>query len=252
MWIIWIVILALAGVIIGCICTKIIWHYPKRQNILHSLKCNNCNVPLRPVYQIPIIGYILSGGKCSNCKNKIPVYVLIIPLILPALLILLFLKFHFSIVFFQFSLLLILGILIFFFDLHYRMIPDIIILPMIVIGFVFSFFNELGFLSALKGFAFGAGIFIVIAFIFRLITKRDGLGGGDIKLIAMTGMSLGFKLTFLTIFLSSVIGMLLYAFSKARHTVLIPFGSFIIIAMIVSMMTGNELINWYLGIWGVQ
>ncbi len=93
---------------------------------------------------------------------------------------------------------------------------------------------------------------LLLPLFFGLLQKRDGLGGGDIKLIAMIGMSLGFKLTFLTIFLSSVIGMLLYAFSKARRSVLIPFGSFIVVALIVSMMTGNELINWYLGIWCVQ
>jgi len=144
------------------------------------------------------------------------------------------------------------GILIFFLDLYHRIIPDIITYPIIVIAIIFSFFNELGFWNALIGFAFGAGVFISIALIFRVITKRDGLGGGDIKLIALIGLSLGFKLTFLTIFLSSAIGMILYAFSKVRHTVLIPFGSFIVIAMFVSMMTGNDLIKFYLGIWGIQ
>jgi len=144
------------------------------------------------------------------------------------------------------------GILIFFLDLYHRIIPDIITYPIIVIAIIFSFFNELGFWNALIGFAFGAGVFISIALIFRVITKRDGLGGGDIKLIALIGLSLGFKLTFLTIFLSSAIGMILYTFSKVRHTVLIPFGSFIVIAMFVSMMIGNELIKLYLGIWGIQ
>jgi len=252
MWKIWILTLAFAGIKIGWLCARFILQYPKRQNILHSLKCNNCNIPLRSIHQIPIMGYILSKGKCQNCKNTIPLYVLIIPIITPLLLILLFLKFHFSVLFFQFSLLMIAGILIFFLDLYHRIIPDIITYPMIVIAIIFSFFNELGFWNALIGFAFGAGIFISIALIFRVITKRDGLGGGDIKLIALIGLSLGFKLTFLTIFLSSVIGVLLYAFSKFRHTILIPFGSFIVIAMFVSIMTGNELIKFYLGIWGIK
>lgn len=252
MWIIWSFILAVTGIIIGWLCTRVIWKYPKRQSIFNPLKCNNCNILLRSIHQIPIIGYILSKGKCSNCNTTIPLYMLIIPIITPLLLILLFLKFHFSVQFFQFSLLSITGILIFFLDLHHRMIPDIITYSMIIVAIIFSFFNELGLWNALIGFAFGAGIFIFIALIFHVITKRDGLGGGDIKLIALIGLSLGFKLTFLTILLSSVIGVLLYAFSKFRHTIVIPFGSFIVIAMFVSIMNGNELIKFYLGIWGIQ
>ncbi|HHE40705.1 MAG TPA: prepilin peptidase [Candidatus Cloacimonetes bacterium] len=252
MWIIWIFILAFAGLIIGWFCTKIIWQYPQKRNIFHALKCNSCLNSLKSVYQIPIIGFLLAKGKCSNCKSNIPLYMLIIPIITPLLLILLFLKFHFSVLFFQFSVLSIAGILIFYLDIYHRIIPDIITYPMIIIALVLSFFNNLGFWNAMIGLAFGAGIFILIAFIFRLITKRDGLGGGDIKLIAMIGLSLGFQLTFFTIFLSSVMGVILYAFSKIRHNVLIPFGSFIVLAMFVGIMTGNELIKLYLGIWGIQ
>ena len=152
MWKIWILTLAVGGIIIGWLCTRIIWQYPKRQNIFHSLKCSNCNIPLKPIHQIPIIGYILSKGKCSNCNSNIPLYLLIILIITPLLLILLFLKFHFSVLFFQFSLLTIAGILIFFLDLHHRIIPDIITYSMSVIAIIFSFFNELGFLNALIGF----------------------------------------------------------------------------------------------------
>ena len=251
MWILWISIITIAGILIGWVCTKIISQFPKKQHIFHSTNCNNCATKIKPLHQLPIIGYFLSQGKCSKCGAKLPSFVFVIPIITPLLLILLFVKFHFSLSFFQYSLLIIAGILIFFFDLYHRIIPDIITLPMMLLALILSFFNDLGFWAALRGFAFGAGFFILIAFIFRLITKREGLGGGDIKLIALIGFSLGFKLTFLTIFLSSVIGMILYAFSKVRHTILIPFGSFIVIAMFVSIMTGNELINWYLGIWGI-
>jgi len=251
MWILWISIIAIAGILIGWICTQIIWQFSKRQNIFHSLRCNKCTATISSIHKLPIIGYFISKGKCTECGNKTPPYVIVVPLTAPLLLILLYLKFHFSILFFQYSLLVIVGILIFFLDLHDRIIPDIITLPMMLLAIIFSFFNDLGFWVGLRGFAFGAGIFLLIAFIYRLITKREGLGGGDIKLIALIGFSLGFKLTFLTIFLSSVIGMILYTFSKFRRTALIPFGSFIVIAMFVSIMTGNELINWYLRIWSM-
>ena len=249
MWILRISIIAFTGILIGWICNQIIWQFPKRLNIFHSLRCNNCAKTISPVYNFPIIGYFLSKGKCTECGDKIPLYVIIVPIITPMLLILLILKFHFSILFFQFSLLTITGLLIFFFDLYHRIIPDIITIPMMLLAIILSFFNDLGFGAALRGFDFGAGLFLLIAYIFQLITKREGLGGGDIKLIALIGFSLGFKLTFLTIFLSSVLGMIIYAFSKFRRTTLIPFGSFIVIAMFVSIMAGNELINWYLGIW---
>ena len=251
MWILWIGIIAIAGILIGWVCTKIILQFHRRRSIFHPLICEECSSTIKPLYQFPLIGYFLSRGKCSECGAKLPSFVIVIPIITPLLLILLFAKFHFSLSFFQYSLLIIAGILIFFFDLYHRIIPDMITLPMILAALIFSFFNDLGFWAALRGGAFCAGIFLLIAIIFRLITKREGLGSGDIKLICMIGLSLGFKLTFLTIFLSSVIGMILYAFSKIRNTILIPFGSFIVIAMFMSIMTGNELINWYLGIWGI-
>lgn len=121
--------------------------------------------------------------------------------------------------------------------------------PMIIISLLFSLVNSIGFRGALKGFILGAGFFVIIALLFKWLTKKQGLGGGDIKLISIIGLSLGFKLTFLTIFLSSVLGMIIYAFSRVRKEVLIPYGSFIVIAMYVSMTVGNELISWYLGFW---
>ncbi|MBN2018038.1 MAG: prepilin peptidase [Candidatus Cloacimonetes bacterium] len=251
MWLIWIIIIPCVGINLGWICALTVWQFPEKRNFFSSPICTQCKERLIPVYQIPILGFILTQCKCSHCKKSLPSYLLIIPVLSPILLILFFIKFELSVLFFQFGFLAIIAILIFFLDLYYRVIPDIITFPMMACGILFSFFNGLGFWFSLKGFALGAGVFILIALLFKLITKRDGLGGGDIKLIAMIGLFLGFQLTFLTIFLSSILGILIYAFSVKRNKILIPYGSFIIMAMFVSILIGNDIIRLYLQIWGL-
>jgi len=177
MWILWRSLIALAGVMIGWLSTKILWQFPNRQNIFHAVKCNSCAARTKLLHQLPIIGYILSDGKCTECGKRTPLFVIILPIIMPILLVLLNIKFQFSLLFFQYSILTIAGILIFFLDLHHRIIPDIITLPMIVIAIIFSFFNDLGFWNALKRICIRSRNFHSCCFNFSAYYKNvDGIG----------------------------------------------------------------------------
>jgi leader peptidase (prepilin peptidase)/N-methyltransferase len=161
----------------------------------------------------------------------------------------LFWKYGLSIMFFQYAILTLTCIIIFFTDLFHRVIPDILTLTLIGVGIVFSFWNTLGILVALKGLALGGGLFLLIYAGYKWITKQEGLGKGDVKLMAMIGASLGIRLTFLTIFLSALIGMIVWLLTKYNRQFLLPFGSFIAIATFISLIAGDQIIKSYLELW---
>jgi len=251
MWILRSFLIILLALGSGKLCNILILLFTGDREEQNNLRYPSCNSNLRWFFYIPILGIVFTKHTYSECKKNNLIFLLINEILTPALIILLYLKFDFTFIFFQYMLLTILGVVIFYTDLFKRIIPDILIYPMIIAALLFSWVNSIGFWGALKGFILGASFFVIIALLFRWLTKRQGLGGGDIKLISVIGLSLGFKLTFLTIFLSSVLGVIIYAFSRVRKDILIPFGSFIVIAMYASMIIGNEMIDWYLGLWGV-
>lgn len=252
MFIFKIAIIIVLGSFIGWFIGILVYRLPRRISVFSSSTCDYCNSKLRFVNKIPILGYILSSGKCSNCLRKIPYYYILIEILTPCLFIGLYLKFGFSLLFFQYSLLTFLCITIFFTDLFHRIIPDVLTLPFLISGLLFSFWNNLGLIESIKGFISGSAIFIIIAILYKMITKKEGLGGGDIKLVAMVGSFLGFKLTFFTIFLSSFLGMIIIYISKHYSKMPVPFGSFIVVATYISILFGNQIIELYLNLWGVS
>lgn len=246
-----VLIIIVLGIILGWIIGVAVYRLPRELPIFHSGSyCDRCHAPIPRKFRLPIIGFLLANGRCPICKKSIPTHYLYIEIITPLLLLILFWQYGLSILFFQYAILTLACIVIFFTDFFYRIVPDIITLPLIGIGIIFSFWNELGILGALKGLVLGGGIFLLIYAIYRWITKHEGLGKGDIKFMAMIGASLGFQLTFLTIFLSALIGVIVWMLTKYKRQFFLPFGSFIAIATFISLVVGNQIIRFYLEIWG--
>jgi leader peptidase (prepilin peptidase)/N-methyltransferase len=142
-------------------------------------------------------------------------------------------------------------VVITFIDLDLQIIPDVISLPGIVLGFAASFvLLDLTVMDSAIGFAVGGGVLYLIAFGYHLVTGAEGMGGGDIKLLAMIGAFLGWKGVLLTLLLSSFAGaiigsVLMYAFGRgARHA--IPFGPFLALGALIHLFFGERLIGWYI------
>jgi len=142
-------------------------------------------------------------------------------------------------------------IVVTFIDIQHLIIPDMITLPGIVLGFLVSFFPFMGvrWLDSLIGVVACGGCFLIIAILSRFIWKRDGLGGGDVKLIAMIGAFLGWQGGAVTIFWASFLGSLFGVFlilmrKKGRKDV-IPFGPFLCLGALISLLFGPEMILWY-------
>jgi leader peptidase (prepilin peptidase)/N-methyltransferase len=142
-----------------------------------------------------------------------------------------------------------------FIDIDHRIIPDVISLPGIPIFFAASFaLPAITYKDALLGILVGGGSLFLVAWLYSLLTKKEGMGGGDIKLLAMMGAIVGWQGVFFTIFVASLVGTLagLAVMLKSRQGVklAVPFGPFLSIGAITYIFFGRQLINWYFNFLG--
>src|SRR3989338_2853414 len=237
----------LFGAAIGSFSNVCIYRLPKKLSIISPpSQCPNCGKSISPFDNIPIISFILLRGRCRYCQSPISWRYPIVELITGLIFLSLYLNFRISPQFFIYALLCTSLIIIAFIDLEHKIIPDIITLPGILIGLIISFiFSYTPLTHSIKGLLIGGGLFYLIA-----ILSMGGMGGGDIKLIAMIGSFLGWEKVLLTIFLGSlsgsIIGIILIILRKKGRKDTIPFGPFLSLGTIVSIFFGNYLISlWF-------
>ncbi len=141
-------------------------------------------------------------------------------------------------------------VVITFIDLKHQIIPDVISLPGIGAGLLASYFLPHGVLNSVIGILAGGGSLLLIAASYQFVTGREGMGGGDIKLLAMIGAFLGWKAVIITIFTGSfigaVIGTILMLAKGKDSRYAIPFGPFLAIGALIALFFGERLINWYI------
>ena len=239
----------LFGAAVGSFSNVCIYRLPKKLSIISpSSQCPSCSKGISPFDNIPIISFLMLRGRCRYCQSPISWRYPIIETITGLIFLSLYLNFRISPQFFIYALLIISLIIIAFIDLEHKIIPDVITFPGIIIGLAISIaMPHITLLNSFKGFVLGGGLFYAIA-----IISRGGMGGGDIKLIAMVGSFLGWKNVLLTIFLGSffgsIAGIALIILKKKNRKDMVPFGPFLSLGAIVSIFFGRELIYLWLTI----
>ena len=242
------------GAVIGSFLNVCIYRLPNNESLVFPAShCPKCGYKIPPYDNIPLLSYLLLGGRCRSCKVRISPQYPVVELINGLLALFLFIKFGFSLTFPVLFIFCSALVVITFIDLEHRIIPDVISLPGIIAGFVVSFFLPwLGWQSSLIGILAGGGSLLLVAYGYQLITKKEGMGGGDIKLLAMMGAFLGWKAVPFIIFASSlvgsVIGVSLMLIQKKDSKLAIPFGPFLAFGAILYIFFGRQLIHWYLNI----
>jgi leader peptidase (prepilin peptidase)/N-methyltransferase len=136
-------------------------------------------------------------------------------------------------------------------DLYHQIIPDVISLPGIGVGLLASvIIPPITFFNSLIGILLGGGSLFLVATLYQWLFKREGMGGGDVKLLAMIGAFLGWKAVILTILLSSLIGSIsgisIMVLKGKNFKYAIPFGPFLSLGAVISLFYGQNIINWYL------
>lgn len=244
------------GSVIGSFLNVCIYRIPEGKSIVSpSSSCPHCSHRIRWYENIPILSYLFLRARCSSCK-------LHISLRYPAIEALSGILFALTLYYFGFSAATIIYwifvaalVIITFIDLDHQIIPDVISLPGIVVGFGCSFFiPSLSWLNSLLGILLGGGILLTIAWLYEKIAGREGMGGGDIKLLAMLGAFLGWKAILPVVFLASltgtVVGVPLMLLQKGDSKLAIPFGPFLASAALIYLFWGQQIVRWYLGLIG--
>jgi len=254
-------IVSLFGLIVGSFLNVCIYRIPRGLSIIiPSSRCPSCNTPIKPWDNIPIVSYILLGGKCRFCQAKISFRYPLVELLNAIMYALILWRFDFgwhTVIYFVFSSSL---IVITFIDLDFQIIPDKITLSGIPIGFLVGSFllpdpfarsSLLGMKESLIGMVTGFGLFYLVALIGSAIFKKEALGGGDVKMMAMVGALMGWKTVLLTTFLGSltgsIVGVLLMVLKGKDRKAQLPFGPFLALGTIITLFYGQEILSWYLG-----
>lgn len=234
----------LFGIVIGSFLNVCIYRIPKKENIVKIRShCMECNYQLKWYDLVPLFSYIFLGGRCRKCKTKLSVqypfveglngilYVLVVMvngLTIESLLYCL-----------MFSALVTLSVI----DFRTYEIPLGINLFILALGLIRVALDYRNFLNYLIGFLSVSG-FLYVLF---LLTKGRGIGGGDIKLMAVSGLMLGWKCNILALAFGCIIGSIIHLIrmkvSKEDHV--LALGPYLSVGIMIAALWGNDLLQWY-------
>lgn len=235
------------GLILGSFANVCIYRVPRRESILRpGSHCPQCQMPIRARDNVPLLSYLWLKGRCHACGVSISWHYPLVELLTGLTYLHLFQTFGLSLAFGIYAALVTALIIVSFIDLEHQIVPDVITLPGLALGLLLSaLFLPITFMDSLMGALLGGGLFYAIAAIYE-----GGMGGGDIKLIAMIGAFIGWQQVLLTIFLAafvgSVIGLALLVTKRKKRRDPIPFGPFLALGAIVALFWGERLLHWYL------
>lgn len=250
------------GALVGSFLNVVILRLPSTgaSIVFPASHCPSCKTPIHWYDNIPILSFILLRGHCRACDKTISWQYPLVELSMALLSLALFARFFLPLVshanvyqlvaiFFGYFFFCAALLTIIFIDLHHQIIPDVISLPGIVIGFAFSFVNPfVPWVDSAIGLLAGGGSLYAVALGYYLITKKEGMGGGDIKLLAMIGAFLGWQSLAFVIFCSSLLGSIIgigaMIKQKKGGKTVIPYGPFLAIAALLYLFFREEILFW--------
>ncbi|MDD9304233.1 MAG: prepilin peptidase [Desulfobacter sp.] len=244
------------GACIGSFLNVVIFRLPAKASIISpGSHCPACKKSIPFYLNIPVVSYLLLRGKCRFCKIPISIRYPAIEALTGIAALMVFQKFgisQVSVFWFIFSSAL---IVISFIDLDHQIIHDVISIPGIFIFATAAFFlPEMSLISSLSGILTGGGILYGVALAYYLLKGHQGMGGGDIKLLAMIGAATGIKGVLFTLFTGSLlgtfVGVLSIILGKMGRQMRIPFGPFLSAGAFIYLLWGENIIRWYINIIG--
>jgi leader peptidase (prepilin peptidase)/N-methyltransferase len=249
------------GATIGSFLNVCIGRIPNGESIIQPRShCVHCQNPIAFFDNIPLISYLWLRGRCRACARRISLRYFMVELFMGLLTIALYYRFGLGFEFLVGFIFVAAMVVISFIDLEVRIVPDVISLPGIVLGLTFSiigyFANPGSFglvpapLSSFIGILAGGGFLLATAWIYEKITGVEGMGGGDIKLLAMIGAFLGWPSIPVTLFFASlvgsVVGLTCMFLTGAGRRLALPFAPFLCSGAVLFIFFGEELIQFYL------
>ena len=240
------------GLCVGSFLNVCIYRVPADKSIVQPRSmCLSCGYMIPFYDNIPILSYLALGGKCRQCNTAFSIRYPLVEFMCGLFAVCVWLKFGPTPSALIYYALIACLVVITYIDIDHQIIPDIISLPGILVFFLAAFMiPEITWKDSLAGFLAGGGSLYAVAFTYHLLTGKEGMGGGDIKLLAMMGTLIGWKGVGFTIFISSAVGtvagLIVMIHTGKNMKLAVPFGPFLAIGGIVYLFFGPELINWYI------
>ena len=246
------VIAGLFGLVIGSFLNVCIYRLPRGRSVVFPPSaCGSCQRELRWFENVPVVSWAVLGGRCARCKAPISIQYPLVEVATGLLFVataavtpvgpLLAARLLFACAL----------VVLFAIDLEHQILPNVITLPGIVIGLAFALIGPPGWRASLVGAALGGGVLYAIAAGSYYLRHEDGLGMGDVKMLAMIGAFLGWQQMLLTLVLASfagaIVGLAIIALQRGSMKYALPFGTFLAVGALAAMLVGQPVIDWYLG-----
>ena len=248
------VIACVLGLVLGSFLNVCIYRIPIQKSIVNPGSCcRNCSSPVRWYDNIPILSYLILRGRCRKCRTPIGFRYPLVEALAGALSLALFLRHGLSFSYLHLLILSLALVAITFIDLDHMIIPNLISIPGIIIGVPASLLVPyISLPESLIGILAGGGSFYLIALGYSLVTGKEGMGGGDIKLMAMIGAWLGWQPLPIIVLLSALTGTVvggIYIIASGKGArARIPFGPFLALGALSYVFFGGEILSWYMGL----
>jgi leader peptidase (prepilin peptidase)/N-methyltransferase len=271
------------GLMVGSFLNVCISRLPKEDPAQSSIvtprsHCPKCKTPIAWFQNIPLLSYVLLGGKCAACKTKISAVYPAVELLTGVLFLACLNMFGVSLAMVKWVIFCCVLVVLVFTDVFDRILPDPVNYFGLGMGLLFAFFTEpadgianwlalkifaypppsqiLSFVDALLGAVLGGGLLWLVGEVYLKWRGREGMGFGDVKMMAMAGAFLGPQRTFLTILvgslLGSVLGLLFILARRKGSEYELPFGTFLGVAALLVVFFGSPVLNWYLRLSGIR
>jgi leader peptidase (prepilin peptidase) / N-methyltransferase len=247
-----VIVAGLFGAVIGSFLNVCIYRLPIGRSVVWpGSACGSCGHMLAWYENVPLVSYLVLRGRCRACRSPISLRYPMVELLTAVM---------FAGAWWYYGptpllasrLIFGCGLMVLFaIDLEHHLLPNVITLPGIIIGFAFSLITEPGWFASLVGILVGGGVLWLVAEAYYLIRHEEGLGMGDVKMLAMIGAFVGWKLTLITLmmasFAGSIVGVLLIVSRRGGMKYALPFGTFLAMGAALAATIGPGVLEWYLG-----
>jgi leader peptidase (prepilin peptidase) / N-methyltransferase len=251
------ILLGLFGLVMGSAVTAIVHRVPRHRSWVEGRSgCPHCQTELGTLDLVPVFSFLFARGRCRHCGEPIAFRYPLTELLCAAWALLLFDRVglvwaYVPLAFWGFLLIALTWI-----DLDFQLLPDVLTFPGTLLGITAALLRAPswpdGTRHALLGVVVGSGLLWALAWLYLKLRKIEGMGGGDIKLAAMFGAVLGWKLTLMTLFIASfagaIVGLSLMAMRRGDGKTALPFGTFLAPAAMAVFLWGPNWIRAYLGL----
>jgi leader peptidase (prepilin peptidase) / N-methyltransferase len=246
--------LAWLGLAVGSFLNVVVHRLPRKASVVRpSSRCPACGYDLRWFDNIPVVSWLMLRGRCRKCRAPISIRYPIVEILTMVIFLLHWWVFGWTLlmavrVVFACAL-----IALFAIDLEHHLLPDRITLPGIAAGLILSLAVPPGIVDSLLGALLGGGVLWAIGEAYFRYSGQEGMGGGDVKMLAMIGAFLGWKLVLVTLILSSVagsvIGLLVIAIRRGGMKYALPYGTFLALGALAASLVGDSVVAWYVGLY---